>query len=128
MINENNTVAARIRRLRLSTLLSQEEFGKELGVSRNVIANIENGRKIPEQNLLRTMTAKYSVSMEWLQTGNSMINVLFTKGIIQKDDPRKAEIFLSMICFLAECTDEELTNIITLLDKYVKYRQKKYCQ
>ncbi|MBC5710837.1 helix-turn-helix transcriptional regulator [Hungatella sp. L12] len=63
----------RIKELRKSELkLSQEEFGKKLGVSRSVINNIErNVLARPEQKepLIKLICKEFDVNEEWLRDG-----------------------------------------------------------
>lgn len=63
----------RIRELRKNDLhLSQEEFGKKLGVSRGVIKNIElNVLAQPEQKepLYKLICKEFNLSEDWLKYG-----------------------------------------------------------
>lgn len=63
----------RIRELRKNHLhMSQTDFGKQLGVSRSVINNIElNALAKPEQklSLLKLICKEFSVNEEWLING-----------------------------------------------------------
>lgn len=59
----------RIKELRKSLKLSQTEFGKKLGVSRDVINNIENGRVELKEYLIKTICSVFNVSANWLRTG-----------------------------------------------------------
>lgn len=62
----------RVRQIRQYFKLSQEEFGKRLGVSRSVINNIErNVLAKPEQklSLLKLICSQFAVSEEWLIDG-----------------------------------------------------------
>lgn len=49
--------------------LSQREFGEKLGVSRDVISNLEYGRVQPKELLLRHICDLYGVNEDWLKTG-----------------------------------------------------------
>lgn len=60
----------RIKNLRKSTKLSQTEFGKRLGVSRDVIANLELGRAELPETLLKLMCNEFGASRIWLETGD----------------------------------------------------------
>ena len=51
----------RIKMVRESLQLSQREFGEKLGVSRDVISNIEYGRVQPRALLVRHIWAVYGV-------------------------------------------------------------------
>ena len=62
----------RVKELRNTLGLSRDEFGKILGVSRDVIANIELDRLArPEQKepLIRLMCEKFNVNPEWIKSG-----------------------------------------------------------
>lgn len=59
----------RIKAVREALKLSQREFGEKLGVSRDVISNIEYDRVRPKELLLRHICQLYSVNEEWLKTG-----------------------------------------------------------
>ena len=66
---------SRIKAIRESLSLSQREFGERLGVSRDVISNIEYGRVPPKELLLRHMCQQYNINEHWLQTGEGkMLN------------------------------------------------------
>ena len=50
-------------------ILSQEEFGNQLNVSRSVIVNIERGLAKPRERTINLICNKYSVNKEWLIDG-----------------------------------------------------------
>lgn len=65
-------VYERIKSFRKSLNLSQSEFGKKLGTTRDVISNIEQGRVAnPEQKkpLYKLMCKTYGLNEEWLLYG-----------------------------------------------------------
>lgn len=59
----------RIKAVREALKLSQREFGEKLGVSRDVISNIEYGRVQPKELFLRHVCQLYKVNECWLKTG-----------------------------------------------------------
>lgn len=59
----------RIKAIREALKLSQREFGEKLGVSRDVISNIEYNRVPPKELLLRHICELYNVNQHWLETG-----------------------------------------------------------
>ena len=59
----------RIKSIREALKLSQREFGEKLGVSRDVISNIEYNRVAPKELLLRHICELYDVNEHWLETG-----------------------------------------------------------
>lgn len=60
---------SRILQVRKYLNLSQKEFGNSLGVSRDVIANYENGRVIPPNSIIKLLCSVHSINQGWLETG-----------------------------------------------------------
>ena len=62
----------RIKAVRKTVGISQAEFGKRVGISRDAVNNIENGRlKRPEQKepLYRLICTEFAINEQWLRTG-----------------------------------------------------------
>lgn len=59
----------RIREIRRSEGLSRAAFGKRLGVSGDVINNLERGRVELKEHFLKLICMEYHVSERWLRTG-----------------------------------------------------------
>ena len=74
----------RIKFLREKLGKSQEEFGKELGLSRNYISLIENGQRNLSDQSLKVLCSLYSVNEEWVRTG---------KGNMEKSRTKNQEVF-----------------------------------
>lgn len=73
----------RIRELRKSLNMSQTEFAKQLGTTRDVIGNIEYDRlKRPDQkeSLYKLICKEFNVSDKWLRTGNGEMFVSLTRS------------------------------------------------
>lgn len=67
-----NEINSRIFRIRKTLKLSQPEFGRNLGVSRDVIKNIEreDGRSVePKSLFLELLCRVYKVNPDWLFHG-----------------------------------------------------------
>lgn len=60
----------RLKLLRKSLNLSQAAFGSKLGVSRDVINNIENGRVELKELMVKSISSLFSIDENWLRTGN----------------------------------------------------------
>lgn len=60
----------RIKAVREALKLSQREFGERLGVSRDVISNLEYNRVQPKALLLRHICQLYKVNSHWLESGD----------------------------------------------------------
>lgn len=59
----------RIKALRRSLELTQEEFAARLGIKRGALANYEVGRNEPIDAVVALMCREFHVSEEWLRTG-----------------------------------------------------------
>lgn len=65
----------RIRLLREDKALSRAAFGKKLGVSGDVINNLERGRVEPKDHIIKLICAEYSVNEEWLRYGTGAMYI-----------------------------------------------------
>lgn len=84
----------RIRKLRKSQGMTQEEFANILGLSRNFISQVESGAKKPSNRTKNDICREFSVSEEWLETGNGDMYIipieeeaLIISELIEKDSP-----------------------------------------
>lgn len=59
----------RIKQIRLELGLSQEEFGRRLGVGRGAITNIELNKVEPKSLFVDLICREFNVSENWLRTG-----------------------------------------------------------
>ena len=105
----------RIRLVREALKLSQREFGEGLGVSRDVISNIEYGRVKPKGLFVRHICKQYCVNAHWLETGD---------GEMFEGDPREAarlgealRIFKSLRPEFQDYALEQIRGLAELQDK-----------
>lgn len=61
---------SRFRYIRHGADLSQSQFAISIGVSRDVISAIENGRQTAPLYVIRALANKYNVNLHWLITGD----------------------------------------------------------
>ena len=59
----------RITQLRKDRGWTQDEFAEKIGISKNYVSLIENGKKIPGDKLISYICREFMVSEEWLRTG-----------------------------------------------------------
>lgn len=59
----------RLKKLRETLNLSQEEFGKRIGSARNTIANYEIGRRAPSNTVVLSICREFRVNYYWLTEG-----------------------------------------------------------
>lgn len=59
----------RIKKLRQQLGLSQDEFGRRLGVTRGAVTNIELNKVEPKPLFVDLICREFNVNEEWLRTG-----------------------------------------------------------
>ena len=65
----------RIKEIREDQKLSRAAFGKRLGVSGDVINNLERGRVEPKDPIIKLICSEYSVNEDWLRTGSGSMYI-----------------------------------------------------
>lgn len=63
------TISERIKVIRKDFKMTQEEFGKRIGIAQNTIAAYESGRREPQDVTLTSICREFDVNMEWLKNG-----------------------------------------------------------
>lgn len=101
----------RIKALRKSLDLTQQEFAARIGMKRNSIAQVESGRSTSDQTIF-SICREFNVSEEWLRNGtgdmfrktrrNDEITAFF--GDVLASEPDFRHRFISV---LARMTPEE---------------------
>lgn len=71
-----NEIKDRIKKIRKDSKLTQSEFGKMLGVSRDVIGNIEYGRVEPKELFINYLCREFNVNKKWIETGEGEIYIV----------------------------------------------------
>ena len=74
----------RIRTLRKTLRMTQQEFADRLKISRNNIAGYESGTRVPSDAVISLMCSVFHVNEEWLRLGEGEMFVPLTKNEILK--------------------------------------------
>lgn len=101
----------RIKEIRNILNLSQREFGEKLGVSRDVISNIEYARVEPKKVFIQLLCTTYNVNEDWLLTGQGE---MFFK--ISPDEQNISEAINIFKALSPELQDYALKQIKGLLE------------
>ena len=117
------TFGERIKGLRLSFTpkLSQRAFGEKLGVSIDVIANLEYNRVEPSESMLILISKTYGVRYEWLKTGEEPMyppetdDLLVTVAKVMEGQSEAKRQPVELICDLPDA----------LLDQLIEYYDQK---
>lgn len=67
----------RIKLIRQNAGLTQQQFAKQIGVSRNTIATYETSVRTPIDAIVLSICREFNVNENWLRTGEGTIAVSF---------------------------------------------------
>lgn len=62
-------IGERIKEIRVSNGLNQNDFGKRLNLSQSAVANYEKNVRTPIDAVIASICREFSVSEQWLRTG-----------------------------------------------------------
>lgn len=107
------TVSERIKKIRLTSTggkLTQEEFGKRLGLSRSVITNLEDAEnRLPNgisDSTLRLICATFHVNYQWLTEGKEPMYVgTDPDSPVDKYAPDESEYFKAAVRGMMNLSD-----------------------
>lgn len=101
----------RIKEVRKSLGLTQNEFGEKLGVRGNTITNYESNSRKPSNAIISAICREFQINETWLRTGEGEMKAPMTK---------QAEIAtITAQLFHKEETDPETYNFLIELNKYL---------
>ena len=120
----------RLRKIRIEQKMSQEEFGKWLGISKSGVSEIESGRRnVTEQHII--MLKNHGVNEHWLRTGEGEMfltvdpeDALMEKvGRMLADKPESFR--RRLVSALMDLSDEDLEYLKRFCEKLVEEEQNK---
>ena len=111
----------RIKELRKSLGLTQQEFGDRLGVKRNTIASYETGVNTPIDSIFISICREFSVNETWLRTGEGE---MFSSSLYDELDKVVEKYHLNdkaseMLRKFVELSPEEMEIIYNYMEKVV---------
>lgn len=101
----------RIKLLRLELNMTQEEFGKKIGVTRSAISYLESGRSKLTEKMLFLICITFNVSKEWLKNGTGNMFISLTVGeelagymgrLMAEENPEKEKYALIVLKLLVD--------------------------
>ncbi len=75
-----STLNDRIKQVRKSLDLTQQEFADRLNVKRNTVATYERGKSNPSDAAVNLICREFNVNEAWLRTGEGEMFVQLTKA------------------------------------------------
>ena len=59
----------RLKRIRTENKLTQEEFGRKIGIGKTSISKLESGENNPSEQTIKLICSEFNVNEHWLRTG-----------------------------------------------------------
>ena len=118
----------RIKLIRKNAGMTQQEFAKRIGVSRNTIATYETSVRVPIDAILISLCREFNVDETWLRTGkgemyvetNPDVKLSQWFGRLLCEDP--ASFKKQFILTLSELTEGEWGALQKLVDSLISKR------
>lgn len=116
----------RIKIIRESLDMSRAAFGEKLGISGDVVNNLERGRVEIKDDRIKLICSIFDVDEEWLRTGNGEPHkkrtrnqelMAFTNDIMDDVDESFKKRFLHALSKLNESDWETIEKIVDILSK-----------
>ena len=114
----------RIKLIRKNFDMSQEKFGKTIGVSRDTIANIESDRIEIKDIFITSICREFNINENWLRTGNGeMFNPIskneeiadMISDVIKSDEKDFKRRLISALARLDDTGWENLEKLIDMI-------------
>jgi HTH-type transcriptional regulator/antitoxin PezA len=74
-----NNLNERLKKLRKTLDMTQQEFADRIGIKRNSLANYETGRNTPIDAIIVSICREFNVNEEWLREGKGEMFIKMTR-------------------------------------------------
>lgn len=119
----------RLKKLRKTLDLTQQEFADKLKVPRNTIGGYEVGKSNPSDAAVNNICNIFNVNEEWLRTGNGEMFIELTRDeqienfvgdVLKSEEDSFKKKFISMLSALDESDWEVLQKMVELMQENKK--------
>lgn len=118
------TQGERIRELRKALGLTLEKFGDKIGMKKNSISQIENGKNSVTEQVVKSICREFGADYIWLTTGEGEMfaesDLDFYERIdrimVGEDESRK-----NIFKFMLELSDDEIDALDSMMKKAIQF-------
>ena len=64
------SIGDRVLQIRKENKMTQDDFAKKIKLSKNFVWMLEKGERVPSDRTISDICREFSISEEWLKTGN----------------------------------------------------------
>lgn len=122
------TQGERVRKVRKSIGLTLEKFGDKIGMKKNSVSQIENGKNNVTDANIKAICREFGVDYIWLTTGKGEMFVESDDNFIEKidrimagnDDTRK-----NIFKFLLSLSDDDIVALGRILNQMTEFFKEK---
>ena len=118
------TQGERIREVRKTLGLTLEKFGEKIGMKKNSVSQLENGKNSVTEQVIKAICHEYNVDYMWLTTGDGEMFIDTDDDFIERidrimageDDARK-----NLFKFMLELSDDDIKALNNLMQKAIEF-------
>ena len=122
------TQGERIREVRKTLGLTLEKFGEKIGMKKNSVSQIENGKNSVTEQVVKSICREFNVDYIWLTTGDGEMFIDTDDDFLERIDRIMAgenETRKNMIKMLLYASDDDIKAFDRLVDYYISLREEK---
>ena len=120
------TQGERIREVRKTLGLTLEKFGEKIGMKKNSVSQLENGKNSVTEQVVKAICREYNVDYMWLTTGDGEMFIDTDDDFIERIDRIMAgedEARKNLFKFMLELSDEDIVALDRLMKKAIEFTQ-----
>lgn len=117
------TQGERIREVRKALGLTLEKFGEKIGMKKNSVSQLENGKNSVTEQVVKAICREYNVDYMWLTTGDGEMFIDTDDDFIERIDRIMAgedEARKNLFKFMLELSDEDIAALDRLMKKAIR--------
>lgn len=122
------TQGERVREVRKTLGLTLEKFGEKIGLKKNSVSQIENGKNNVTDANVKAICREFNVDYIWLTTGEGEMFVDSDDDFIEKIDrimAGESDIRKNAIKALVNASTEDIEALDRLIDLYLQAKNEK---
>ena len=116
----------RVKEIRKTLGLTLEKFGEKIGMKKNSVSQLENGKNSVTEQVVKAICREYNVDYMWLTTGDGEMFIDTDDDFIERIDRIMAgedEARKSLFKFMLELSDEDIAALDRLMKKAIEFTQ-----
>ena len=120
------TQGERIREVRKALGLTLEKFGEKIGMKKNSVSQLENGKNSVTEQVVKAICREHNVDYMWLTTGDGEMFIDTDDDFIERIDRIMAgedEARKNLFKFMLELSDDDIAALDRLMKKAIEFTQ-----